>query len=330
MASYPRHVTLCEVGPRDGFQFEETPIPTDLKLEIIEGLVAAGLRRIQVTSFVHPKWVPQMADAEDVVRRLPLRDGVTYTGLVLNRRGLERAHAAGLAEVDISIATNEQHSRDNANMSVEEGLAQAVEVVREAGRRGLRAQIGFQTVFGYGHPGDTPLGLVLDMARRFAGLGVASFSFADSTGMANPIMIRERVQALQEVTADTPLVLHLHDTRGLGLANVVAALECGVACFDTSLAGMGGCPFIPGATGNVATEDTAYLMASLGIDTGIDIARVAACSATMEDVLGKSFPGKIHRLIRRGAAVATGPGRRSTSDEGRSAKSGARNAHRSP
>lgn len=303
MSALPHHVTLCEVGPRDGFQFEERPIPTDLKLEIIEGLAAAGLPRIQVTSFVHPKWVPQMADAEEVVRRLPPREGVIYTGLVLNRRGLERAHAAGLADVDLSIATNEQHSRDNANMSVDEGLAQAVAIVRAAERLGMRVQVGFQTVFGYARPGDTPLARVVEMVRRFDGLAVDSFSFADSTGMAHPLMIRERVQALQEAVGEVPLVLHLHDTRGLGLANVTAALQCGVAWFDTSLAGLGGCPFIPGATGNIATEDTAYLLAALGLDTGVDLEGVAACSARMEAALGRPLPGKLYRLLQRGAVT---------------------------
>lgn len=296
----PRYVTLCEVGPRDGFQFEDKPIPTDLKVEIIEGLADAGLRRIQVTSFVHPKRVPQMADAEEVVRRLPVRDGVVYTGLALNLRGVERAHRAGLAHVDLSIATHERHSRDNANMTVEEGLVQAVTMVREALALGMRVQMGFQTVFGYARPGDVPVEQVRDMVKRFADLGVESFSFADSTGMANPAMIRERVAALREETGDVPLVLHLHDTRGLGLANVVAGLESGVAWFDTSLAGLGGCPFIPGATGNIATEDTAYLLASLGLETGVAIERVAACSERLEHFLARPLPGRIHRLIRKG------------------------------
>lgn len=300
----PPRILLCEVGPRDGFQFEARPIPTDLKVEVVAGLVAAGLRRIQVTSFVHPKWVPQMADAEEVVRRLPAAEGVVYTGLALNLRGVERAHAAGLAVVDVSVATNERHSRDNANVTVEAGLSQAVEMVRRARALGMQAQMGFQTVFGYARPGDTPLGAVLDMVKRFADLEVESFSFADSTGMANPAMIRERVAALGEAVGGRPLVLHLHDTRGLGLANVVAALEAGVDRFDTSLAGLGGCPFIPGATGNIATEDTAYLLASMGVETGVDLAGVAACSRRVEAFLGRPLPGKIHRLIEGKDAVS--------------------------
>jgi hydroxymethylglutaryl-CoA lyase len=295
----PDAVTLCEVGPRDGFQFEDTPIPTDLKLSIIDALAAAGLPRIQVTSFVHPKWVPQMADAEEVAARLPDRDGVIYTGLALNMKGLERAHAAGLEYVDLSIATNDRHSRDNANMTVDEAVDQAEAMVEYARDHSIQAQMGFQTVFGYESPGDTPLDTVCAMAERFAAMGAESISLADTTGMANPAMIKERVQAVQDAVGNVPLVLHLHDTRGLGLANVVAALGCGVTRFDTSLAGMGGCPFVPGAAGNIATEDTAYLLRELGIDTGVDIRTVAEASQRIEAFLDASFPGKLHQLIGR-------------------------------
>lgn len=301
--SLPTQVTLCEVGPRDGFQFEDKPIPTDLKLEVITALADAGIPSIQVTSFVHPKWVPQMADAEALCQHLPEREDVRFTGLALNKRGVERAHQAGLHYVDLSIATNEQHSRDNANMSVDEGMAQAVEMVCLANEYGLEAQMGLQTVFGYATPGDTPIEQILEMTKRFVDLGIESLSLADSTGMANPVMISERVQAVQEVIGEIPLVLHLHDTRGLGMANVTAALHCGVTRFDTALAGMGGCPFIPGATGNIATEDTVYLLESLGIQTGIDLQAVAAASERVETFLDKTFPGKIHRLLRRGATV---------------------------
>ncbi|RMH69525.1 MAG: hydroxymethylglutaryl-CoA lyase [Bacteroidetes bacterium] len=300
--AYPPRVELCEVGPRDGFQFEQKPIPTELKRAVIEQLVAAGVSRIQVTSFVHPKWVPQMADAEALVARLPERPGVVYSGLVLNPRGLERALRTRLSHVDLSIATNEQHSRDNANMTVDEGLEAAVAMVQTARRHGVAVQLGLQTVFGYAAPGDTPLDRVLAMARRFRDLGIESLSLADSTGLANPVMIRERVQAVQAVMGDVPIVLHLHDTRGLGLANVVAALEIGVSRFDTSLGGLGGCPFIPGATGNIATEDTVYLLDQLGIETGIDLAGVAAVSRRMAAFLGRELPGKLYRLVTNEAA----------------------------
>lgn len=297
--SLPSEVELCDVGPRDGFQFEEKFIPTDLKVETISALADAGVPRIQVTSFVHPKWVPQMKDAEAVCERLPDRDDVTFAGLALNQKGLERAHAAGLTQVDLSIATHDQHSQDNANMTVDEAVAQAEEMVRYAHENGLDTQMGFQTVFGYQEPGDTPIEKVVDMSSHFTEMGIESLSLADSTGLAHPRMIKNRVGAVQEVIGNVPLVLHLHDTRGLGLANVYAALQCDVRRFDTSLAGMGGCPFIEGATGNIATEDTAYLLHGLGIETGIDRHAVGRASRRIEEHLAKKFPGKLHRLAER-------------------------------
>ena len=297
--SLPDRVELCDVGPRDGFQFEDQFIPTDLKVEIITALAEAGLPRIQVTSFVHPDWVPQMKDAEAVCERLPTRDDVTYAGLVLNQEGLERAHAAGLSHVDLSIATNDEHSRNNANRTVDKAVAQAEEMVRDARAHGLEVQMGFQTVFGYRAPGDTPIDRVVEMSRHFAGMDIESLSLADTTGLAHPRMIKKRTRAVQAVLGDTPLVLHLHDTRGLGLANVYAALQVGVDRFDTSLAGMGGCPFIEGATGNIATEDTAYLLDELDIETGVDRAAVGQASLRIESFLGKEFPGKLHRLLQR-------------------------------
>ena len=301
----PTRVELCDVGPRDGFQFEDQFIPTDLKIEAITALADAGVPRIQVTSFVHPKWVPQMRDAEEVCERLPERDDVTYAGLALNQKGLERAHEAGLTQVDLSIATHDQHSRDNANMAVDEAVAQAEDMVGYAHDHGVQAQMGFQTVFGYREPGDTPLDQVVEMSRHFAEMVVESLSLADSTGLANPRMIKERVRAVQDVIGDVPLVLHLHDTRGLGLANVYAALQCGVTRFDTSLAGMGGCPFIEGATGNIATEDTVYLLDGLGVETGIERKAVGKTSLRVESFLDKEFPGKGHRLMERQTEATT-------------------------
>ncbi|WP_022835232.1 hydroxymethylglutaryl-CoA lyase [Salisaeta longa] len=299
----PDHVTLCDVGPRDGFQFEDRFIPTDRKLAIINALADAGLPRIQAASFVHPKWVPQMRDAEAVCAGLPDRDDVIFSGLALNQRGLERAHAAGLSHVDLSIATHDAHSQDNANMSVDEAVAQADAMLDYAAAHGLSAQMGFQTVFGYQEPGDTPLEQITELAAHFAQRPLDSLSLADSTGMANPRMIQQRVEAVQQVIGDVPLVLHLHDTRGLGLANVYAALEVGVSWFDTSLAGMGGCPFIEGATGNIATEDTAYLLEQLDITTGVDYRAVARASTQIEAFLDKTFPGTMHHLLQRSAAT---------------------------
>ncbi|MEQ9104581.1 MAG: hydroxymethylglutaryl-CoA lyase [Rhodothermales bacterium] len=303
-----RHVSLCEVGPRDGFQFESKPIPTERKVEWIRRLAAAGLPRVQVTSFVHPGRVPQMADADEVVAGVAGLPAVA-TGLALNLKGVERAAASGLHYVDLSIATNERHGRDNANMSVEEGVEQAFVMVRRAWELGLEVQMGFQTVWGYGQPGDTPMEQVVDLARRFAALAgpdgrrLESMSLADSTGMANPASIRRVVEAVQAAVREgvpdenaVPLVLHLHDTRGLGVANVIAALDAGVRRFDTSLGGLGGCPFIPGATGNVATEDVAYALRELGWVTGVDIGAVSEVTREVAAFLGRPLSGRVYGL----------------------------------
>jgi len=292
----PQKISLTEVGPRDGFQFETEIIPTNLKVGIISGLADAGLRRIQVTSFVNPGVVPQMADAEELIERLPRRKGVTYTGLVLNTKGVERAHAAGLEHVEISISSSDTHSRKNAGMSLEQAVEQGDAMIRLAQKHDIHITAGIQCAFGCVYQGETPVHRVLDMARNFMHLGVHRLSIADTTGMANPLSVSRLTDALLPETDDIPVGLHLHDTRGLGLANVMAAMSCGITDFDTALAGMGGCPFVTGAAGNIATEDTAYLMKSLGIDTGIDIPRLSECSKRLARFFGKQFPGKLYRL----------------------------------
>lgn len=292
----PSHVTLTEVGPRDGFQVEPQVIPTDVKLSIIHDLVDAGITSIQVASFVHPKWVPQMADAEEICARLDKKDGVDYIGLALNERGVERAHRAGLEIIEVSIATTDTNSRKNANMSLAEAHVQLKKMVERAHEYGLRVRAGLQTVFGCAYEGPVPEDRIVRMVETIKALDVSAISIADSTGRAHPDQVDHLLGKLLPITGDTPLILHVHDTRGLGLANVVAALEHGIAHFDTSLAGMGGCPFIPGATGNIATEDTAYLLESLGISTGLDRRKIATASRKIADVLQKTFPGKLYQL----------------------------------
>ena len=289
-------VELCDVGPRDGFQFEEKLIPTKVKLVAIRGLIDAGLPRVQVASFVHPKRVPQMADAEEVVAQLGPVGPCILSGLALNVAGVKRAAASGLSAVDLSIATNEKHGADNANMSVDEGIEQAEVMIAEALSSGLSVQLNLQTVWGYKTPGDTDLNKILAIAKRFAVIGLGSFSLADSTGMANPDSIRETLNAVQN-EVEVPIVLHLHDTRGLGIANIVAALEQGVRRFDTSFGGLGGCPFIPGATGNVATEDVVYLLDQMGYSHGIDNTNVAQVSRQMASFFERRLSGKMYTLL---------------------------------
>jgi hydroxymethylglutaryl-CoA lyase len=292
----PSRVTICEVGPRDGFQFEQTVIPTELKLELVHGLIAAGLRNIQVTSFVNPRKVPQMADAEEVVRRLPEAAGVCFSGLVLNRMGLERACKSGLDAVEISVSASDSHSRRNTGMPLAVAVAQGQELVRMAVREGLQVRASVQCAFGCVQEGPVPPERVCDMLAAFKASGAHSLALADTTGMATPTAVKGLLRRVLPATGSLPLALHLHDTRGLGLVNLMAGLECGVTQFDTAFGGLGGCPFVEGAAGNIATEDTLYLLDALGVATGVDGAAVARCSRRLAAFLGKTFAGKLYRL----------------------------------
>ena len=299
--SYPKKVTLIEVGPRDGFQFESRIIPTPVKVDIIGGLVAAGIKHIQVTSFVHPQRVPQMADAESLLQALPVWEGVILSGLVLNHRGLERAYRAGLKQVEISISASDTHSRKNTGLALDDAVGGARQMVNFAKERGMKVRAGVQCAFGCVYEGEIQLKRVMQMAQNFVEQGVDAVAFSDTTGMATPSSIRRLLLAVSPIIGDVPVIAHLHDTRGLGLVNLMAALECGITRFDTALAGLGGCPFVPGAAGNIATEDTVYLLNSLGINTGVDIGKVAECSLGLEKFFGKQFAGKMYRLAAPGA-----------------------------
>ena len=292
----PDTVTLTEVGPRDGFQFEKQFIPTDFKVDIIQALANAGLREIQVTAFVHPRKVPQMADAEELIRRLPSPEGVVFNGLALNAAGLRRAREAGLRHVEISISASDTHSRNNTGMSIERATIHAKEMIQLARSANMHVRAGVQCAFGCVYEGQIPPERILNIVEIYLSHGVDAIALSDTTGMANPLAVKDMLKLLTPEIGSIPTILHFHDTRGLGLANVLTALQCGITCFDTSLAGMGGCPFVPGAAGNIATEDTIHLMHAMGITTGIDSHQVAQCSLRLEALLHKSFPGKCHRL----------------------------------
>ena len=292
----PDAVTLVEVGPRDGFQFEKTVVPTHRKLSVIARLVAAGLKQIQVASFVHPEKVPQMADAGPLIKRLPRQDGVVYTALVLNRRGLDRAMASGIAAVEISLSASDSHSRKNAGMAHGDALDQGLRMIDQAISAGLHVRASVQCAFGCVDEGQIPTARIAGIVRRFVEHGVHVLALADTTGMGSPPLIEGVLDAVLPLAGRMPLALHLHDTRGLGLVNLMAALKYGVSIFDTALAGMGGCPFVPGAAGNIGTEDTAHLLGCLGIHTGVDYRQVSAVSRDMEAFFLKSFPGRMHRV----------------------------------
>ena len=295
--SLPETVILTEVGLRDGLQSVAELVPSEAKLDAIQKLVDAGLKQVQVTSFVHPKWVPQMADAEEVCAGLPETEDVVFSGLVLNAKGVERASAAGLKRVDASISTSDTHSQKNANMGLDEALKHLKKMVALANDAGMEVRGGLQSVWGCVYDGYPPDERIVDMVSDVIDMGVIALSLADSTGTANPNSIKQLLEKTLPLCQDTPVVLHLHDTRGLGIANVVAAMEMGVDQFDTALGGLGGCPFIKGATGNIATEDTINLMNEMGIDTGVDLSKVAQTSKALQESVPESyFTGKLYKL----------------------------------
>lgn len=293
----PLSVRLIEVGPRDGFQRQAKFIPTALKAEIIQGLVEAGLKHIQVTSFVHPRVVPQLADAEDLCALLPPHPDVVYSALVLNMKGLERAHRAGLRHIEAGVPATETLAQKNAGYSVAEGMAQMAAITQQAHAWGMTVRLGVQVAFGCAYEGTVERGKVVHMARQFLALGADELALADSAGLGNPQLVRRIVQEVLPLCGSVPLVLHLHDTRGQGLANMLSALKSGVSHFDTALGGLGGCPFIPTAKGNIATEDSAQMLHDMGIPTGVEVAQVAAVSRQMEAFLGEALPGKMHALL---------------------------------
>ena len=292
----PLTATVVEVGPRDGIQTQEKFVPTKMKIEAIGKLVEAGFNRIQVTSFVHPKLVPQMADAEDVCARLPQVEGVQYNALVLNMKGLERAHAAGIRYVDMGVPASETLSQKNANSSIEEGMQRMAAMVKQAREWGMGVRAGVQTAFGCAYEGQIEQAKVVHLSKRFLAMGIDELSLADSAGLGNPNQIRRTVQEVRPLAGDVPIVMHLHDTRGMGLANCLAALKSGVRLFDTSFGGLGGCPFIKGAKGNIPTEDTVNMMHEMGVDTAVNISKVSAVAREFEAFFGEELPGKIYQL----------------------------------
>lgn len=291
-----RTVEVVEVAPRDGLQSEAAVVPTATKVELIERAIAAGLRRLEVCSFVNPKRVPQMADAEDVVAALPRRDDVTYVGLVLNERGFHRAAEAGLREINVVVVSTDTFSTKNQGCSTEEGLAAFGSIARLAVDAGMRPTVTLAAAFGCPYEGEVPLDRVADLARRAAAAGATEVALADSIGVAVPTDVSERFAAVaplieRESAGRARLRAHFHNTRNTGLANAVAAVEAGVHALDASLGGIGGCPFAPDATGNIPTEDLAYLLARMGVGTGLDLEALCAVVQWLEERLGARVPG---------------------------------------
>lgn len=292
--AFPKHVTLIEVGPRDGFQFEEKIVPTTLKLEIIMRMVDAGFKNIQVASFVHPGKVPQMADAEKLFSALAGIPGVAFSALALNMAGVERAISTKLAHIEVSISASNRHSLNNTGMSADAALKMGLKMVALSKSHGIHVRAGIQCAFGSGYGEAISGDQIAAMARALVTAGADMLCLSDTTGMATPLTVHQILGSTISAAGNLPIVLHLHDTRGLGLANVMAAMSCGISHFDTALAGMGGCPFVQGAAGNIATEDTLYLLSSLNIETGLNLSKIAACSRDIDVFFGKHFPGKLY------------------------------------
>ncbi len=299
MINYPKEVVIEEQGLRDGLQSEKALVPKEKKLELIKAVVKAGVKRVQVASFVHPDLIPQMADAEAVCKGLKQTSGVIFSGLVLNTKGIERAAKAGLKHVAVSISASDTHSRKNANASLAEAGKRFAEMVKVGQQHGLTIRGELQCVFGCRFEGRIDPAVVLDLIKEQLDLGIDEVALADSTGMAIPRSIQEICTKVMDLANGMPVFLHLHDTEGKGLANALAALQVGVAHFDTAFGGMGGCPFIKGASGNIATEDLVFMLGQMEIESGIDIAKIAAISRSLEEFFAKQFSGKMHRVLAR-------------------------------
>jgi hydroxymethylglutaryl-CoA lyase len=294
-AAFPEKVNVFEVGPRDGLQNERIRLSVEQKLRFIDGLADAGLRDIEVGSFVHPKWIPQMADTAEVVKRLKPRDGVRYWALVPNQKGLENALKAGIEHIAIFLSSSETHNKKNINRTIDESLTALEDVVDTAVTEGLTVRGYISTVFGCPYEGDVDFERVVDIAQQLFDYGVWQVSLGDTTGMGSPLQIHRGVERAIEEFGDEKLALHLHDTRGLGLANALVALEAGMTTFDGSTGGMGGCPYAPGASGNLGTEDLIHMLNTSSIKTGVDLDKLLEVSRLLENEFGATLNSRFYR-----------------------------------
>ena len=296
MSQLPTDVILHEVVLRDGIQTEVKILTIEEKLKLINRLIECGIRRIEVSSFVNPRLVPQMADAEQLWMDMERQTGVLYSALILGARSLERAITCGVPHVGIFVSASETHSRKNSNRTIAEATTEALELIRKAKTAGMEVRAGVMNAFGCAYEGRVPVTRVVDLVEKYMRLEPDELCLADTSGMANPLQMREVLVRVKDITRGKPISLHLHNTRGLGLANVWEALLQGVYIFDTSLGGLGGCPFIPGARGNIATEDTAHMLNEIGIPTGIDMNLLIETSRDLEETMGKEFPAMMTHL----------------------------------
>lgn len=295
MRTWPEAVEIREVGPRDGLQ-NEAPVPVEARVRLIDALSATGLHRIEAMSFVSPQAIPAMAGAEEVMARIARPPGVRFGGLVPNVRGAERAIAAGVDEVEVVVSASETHNRRNVRRSVTESIAGAAELAMLAHDAGKPVEAIVSTAFGCPYEGDVLPERVAGVAAELRAGGADRVSFGDTTGMATPRRVDALLDALDATGLDpTSVALHFHNTRGTGLANVLAALERGVTRFDASVGGLGGCPYAPGATGNVVTEDLVHMLEDMGVHTGVDLEPLIRCAHLAQEIVGRELPGQVMR-----------------------------------
>lgn len=286
-------VTVCDVGPRDGLQNEATTLPPETRAELVNRLAAAGVPRVEAVSFVNPARVPAMAGAEEVVDRVARREGLELAGLVLNERGYDRLRATDLDRLSLTFAATDSFSGRNANQTVDEAVAAAARILARAREDELPSTVTISVAFGCPFEGAVPPEKVLGLAEEVIGFGAAEVVFADTIGVATPTQVRHVV--VEAVKFARPVGVHLHNTRSTGFANAWAALEWGATIFDASVGGVGGCPFAPRATGNIATEDLVYLLHGEGVETGIDLDALIGVAEWLEGVLGRELPGQVYR-----------------------------------
>ena len=297
--SRPTKVEITEVGPRDGLQAEHEFISTEAKIRLINNLIDAGVPRIEFSSFVSPRAVPQLVDVNEVLAGLNRSTDAVLTALVPNAKGAIRAVEAEVDEIVVFMSASESHNQKNVNRSVDESLAGFADVARIAGDAGIPVHGAIATAFGCPFEGDVPLKQIGYVAKHYQDFGFAGFSLGDTTGMATPPLVTEACAYLAKQVPGLEMGLHFHNTRGIGLCNVMAGLDAGIDKYESSFAGLGGCPFAPGATGNICTEDLLFLLQEMGIETGIDIRKMAKIACDVEQVVGRDLPGQFMRAGMR-------------------------------
>ena len=302
MTDLPARISVREVGPRDGLQNED-PVPAEDKIALIDRLAGTGVNRIEAVSFVRADAIPQMADADKVWAGVHRAPGIRYSALAPNLRGAQRALDAGFGEVEVVVSASDTHNRKNVNRSTAESLDDIAVIIDTAHARGATCQVIISTAWGCPYEGDVPVSRVMQVAGRAVADGADSVSFGDTTGMATPRRVWDLVGAFRDQHPATSLNLHFHNTRGTGLANVLAALELGVDDFDASVGGLGGCPYAPGATGNIATEELVHMVADMGVETGIDLSAMIGAAAEAERIVGRALPSQVLRAGPRSKTI---------------------------